>query len=58
MTIADGLGSNSLELKIRHMMCSTTSTLKYKMKKKLKIMRVRSDHGGEFKNGPFEIFCE
>jgi len=26
--------------------------------KELKILKVRSDHGGEFENEPFEIFCE
>jgi len=26
--------------------------------KVLKILKVRSDHGGEFENEPFEIFCE
>jgi len=26
--------------------------------KELKILKVRSDHGGEFENAPFEIFCE
>ncbi|MCH96509.1 serine/threonine protein kinase SRPK1, partial [Trifolium medium] len=26
--------------------------------KDLKILKVRSDHGGEFKNDPFETFCE
>jgi len=24
----------------------------------MKILKVRSDHGGEFENEPFEIFCE
>jgi transposase InsO family protein len=24
----------------------------------LKILKVKSDHGGEFKNEPFESFCE
>jgi len=24
----------------------------------LKILKVRSDHGGEFENEPFETFCE
>ena len=27
-------------------------------KKELKILKVRSDHGGVFENEPFEIFCE
>jgi len=26
--------------------------------KELKFLKVRSDHGGEFENEPFEIFCE
>jgi len=26
--------------------------------KELKILKVRSDHGGEFENEPFELFCE
>jgi len=26
--------------------------------KELKILKVRSDHGGEFENETFEIFCE
>jgi len=26
--------------------------------KEMKILKVRSDHGGEFENEPFEIFCE
>jgi len=26
--------------------------------KELKILKVRSDHGGEFENEPFDIFCE
>jgi len=26
--------------------------------KELNILKVRSDHGGEFENEPFEIFCE
>jgi len=26
--------------------------------KELKILKVRSDHGGEFENEPFETFCE
>ena len=26
--------------------------------KEMKLLKVRSDHGGEFKNEPFEIFCE
>jgi len=24
----------------------------------MKILKVRSDHGGEFENEPFEVFCE
>jgi len=24
----------------------------------MKILKVRSDHGGEFENEPFEAFCE
>jgi len=24
----------------------------------MKILKVRSDHGGEFENEPFESFCE
>jgi hypothetical protein len=24
----------------------------------MKILKVRSDHGGEFENEPFETFCE
>jgi len=27
-------------------------------KKEMKILKVRSDHGGEFENEPFETFCE
>jgi len=26
--------------------------------KEMKILKVRSDHGGEFENEPFETFCE
>jgi len=26
--------------------------------KEMKILKVRSDHGGEFENEPFEVFCE
>jgi len=26
--------------------------------KEMKILKVRSDHGGEFENEPFEAFCE
>jgi len=40
------------------MMYSVTSALKFSLKKKLKILKVRSDHGGEFENEPFETFCE
>jgi len=32
--------------------------IQIKSEKKLKILKVRSDHGGEFENEPFEIFCE
>ena len=32
---------------------STWSWVKF-----LKILKVRSDHGGEFENEPFELFCE
>jgi hypothetical protein len=24
----------------------------------MKVLKVRSDHGGEFENEPFETFCE
>jgi len=24
----------------------------------MKILKIRSDHGGEFENEPFETFCE
>jgi len=27
-------------------------------KKEMKILKIRSDHGGEFENEPFEKFCE
>jgi len=40
-----------------HMICLATSTLKYNLKKKMKILKGRSDHGGEFENEPFETFC-
>jgi transposase InsO family protein len=39
------------------MMYSATSALKYSLKK-MKILKVRSGHGGEFENEPFENFCE
>ena len=35
-------------------MCLANSAFK----SNLKILKVRSDHGGEFENEPFEIFCE
>jgi len=42
-----------------HMICLATSALKYKMRrKKMKILKVRRDHGGEFKNESFKNFCE
>jgi len=41
-----------------HMMYSVTSALKYSLKKEMNILKVRSDHGGEFENEPFETFCE
>jgi len=34
MIIVDGLGLNSLELKMMHIMCLVTSALKYSLKKK------------------------
>ena len=40
------------------MMYSVTSALKYSLKKEMNILKVRSDHGGEFENEPFETFCE
>jgi len=40
------------------MMCLENSAFKSNLKKELKILKVRSDHGGEFENQPFEIFCE
>ena len=36
----------------------TKFCIKVQSKKELKILKVRSDHGGEFENEPFEIFCE
>ncbi len=36
-------------------MYSVTSALKYSL---MKILKVRTDHGGEFENEPFETFCE
>jgi len=41
-----------------HMMCLVTSALKYSLKKEMKILKVISDHGGEFENESFETFCE
>jgi len=32
--------------------------IQVQFEKELKILKVRSDHGGEFENEPFEIFCE
>ena len=32
--------------------------IQIQFEKELKILKVRSDHGGEFENEPFEIFCE
>ena len=40
------------------MMCLVNSAFKSNLKKELKILKVRSDLGGEFENEPFEIFCE
>jgi transposase InsO family protein len=35
-----------------------TFCTKVQAEKELKIIKVRSDHGGEFENEPFESFCE
>ena len=39
------------------MMYSVTSTLK-QSEKEINILKVKSDHGGEFENEPFVAFCE
>lgn len=50
MTLVYGLGLNSSEPIMIHMMCLMSSELKYKMKMGKKNQKVRSDHGGEFEN--------
>ena len=40
MTIADGLGSNSYEQKLKHMKCSAPSALKYNKKKNLRFLKL------------------
>jgi len=37
--------------------CSNLCTQK-QSEKEMKILKIRSDHGGEFENEPFETFCE
>ena len=58
MITVGGVGLSFLNLKMIHMMCLATSAFKSNLKKELKILKVRSDHGGEFENEPFEIFCK
>jgi len=58
MITVDGVGLSFLNLKMTHMMCLLNSAFKSNLEKELKILKVRSDHGGEFENEPFEIFCE
>jgi len=36
----------------------TKFCIQVQSEKEQKILKVRSDHGGEFENEPFEIFCE
>jgi len=50
MITVDGVGLSFLNLKMIH--------IQVQSEKELKILKVRSDHGGEFENEPFEIFCE
>jgi len=37
-----------------HMVYSVTSALKYNSEKEMNILKIRSDHGGEFENEPFD----
>jgi len=39
-------------------MYSVTSALKIQSEKEMNLLKIRSDHGGEFENEPFETFCE
>lgn len=58
MTITDGLGFNSLEPSMNHMMCSTSSTYKYKTKRNKKNLKVRSDMEGNLKMWHLKLFVK
>ena len=57
MITVDGVGLSFLNLKMTHDVFRKFC-IQIQSKKELKILKVRSDHGGEFENAPFEIFCE
>jgi len=58
MIKVDGFGLTFLNLKMIHMMCVSKFCIQIQAEKEFKILKVRSDHRGEFENESFEIFCE
>ena len=57
MITVGGFGLSFLNLKMIYDVFSKFC-IQIQSKKELKILKVRSDHGGDFENEPFEIFCE
>lgn len=57
MTTTDGLGWNSQDLKMNHIMHLAFFYTPVQNEKDLNILTIRIDHGGKFENKSFEIFC-
>ena len=58
MTILGILGLYFLLIKMMHFMHLEDLPKSFKTKRISKIISIRSDHGGEFENNDFEMFCD
>ena len=58
MITTDGLGVKFPKSKDNAYDVFSNFCTQIQSEKEMKILKVRSDHGGEFENEPFEAFCE
>ena len=58
MITVDGLGVKLLRSKDHAYDVFSNFCTQIQYEKESNILKIRSDHGGEFENEPFEAFCE